>query len=75
MLNPCVECGKERVEGKTWIGRSGSSKITYTQTVCPDPNCQKKVDKATADRKIKSTMLIKKKLDAKLAREKLQAVN
>lgn len=72
MLNPCVQCGKERVDSKTWKEKSGSSVVTYTLTICPDPDCQKIVDKAIADRREKSAGLVKKKLDAKLAREKLQ---
>lgn len=74
MSNPCIRCGKERVDGKTWKGKAGSSIITYTLTMCPDFACQKIVDKATADRKEKSALLIKKKEEAKLAREKLMAV-
>lgn len=74
MGNPCVECGTERIDGKSWKEKTGTSVVTYTSTVCPDPDCQKIVDKAIEDRKIKSELLIKKKLDAKLAREKLQAV-
>lgn len=74
MANPCVECGTERIDGKSWKEKTGTSVVTYTSTVCPDPDCQKIVDKAIEDRKIKSELLIKKKLDAKLAREKLQAV-
>lgn len=75
MLNPCIECGKERVDGKTWKGKAGASVVTYTLTICPDPNCQKIIDKAIADRKNKSILLIKKKLDAKLAREKSLLAN
>ena len=75
MLNPCIECRKERVDGKSWKEKAGSSEVTYTQTVCPDADCQKKVDKAIEDRKMKSADLAKKKLDAKLAREKLLTVN
>lgn len=71
MLNPCIECGKERVDGKSWKGKAGTAVIMYTSTICPDPQCQKIVDKAIAARKAKSILLIKKKLDAKLAREKL----
>lgn len=71
MLNPCIQCGKERVDGKTWKGKAGASVVTYTMTICPDPNCQKIIDKAIADRKAKSILLTKKKLDAKLAREKV----
>ena len=71
MPNPCIVCGRERVDGKTWKGKAGSSVVTYTLTVCPDSNCQKITDKVTAERKNKSALLIQKKLDAKLAREKL----
>ena len=27
MLNPCVQCGKERIDGKTWKEKNGSSVI------------------------------------------------
>ncbi len=75
MNNPCVNCGKQRVDGKTWKGKSGASVITYTQTICPDPECQKLVDKAIADRKEKSADIARKKVEAKLAREKLIAAS
>ena len=75
MLNPCIQCGKERVDGKTWKGKVGISVITYTSTICPDPLCQKIVDKAIEDRKIKNIRLMEKKLQAKLAKEKLLTVN
>lgn len=73
MSNPCIECGKERIDGKTWKGNVGISVVTYTQTICPDSKCQKIVDQRTADRKAKSASLIKAKEEAKLAREKLMA--
>lgn len=75
MQNLCIECGKERVDGKSWKSKIGTSVVTYTKTVCPDPACQKIVDKAIADRKEKNLSLVKKKLEAKQAREKLLAVN
>ena len=75
MLNLCINCGKPRVDGKTWKEKSGASVVTYTTTICPDSDCQQLVDKAIEDRKLKSSLLIKKKADAKVAREKLQAVN
>lgn len=71
MNNPCIECGKQRVDGKTWKVKVGISVITHTQTICPDPKCQKIVDKAIADRKAKSALLIEEKAKAKLARDKL----
>ncbi len=70
MLNPCIKCGKERMDGRSWKEKNGTSVITHTATVCPDADCQKLVDKDIEDRKAKSDLLIKKKLDAKQAREK-----
>ena len=75
MSNPCVNCGKQRVDGKTWKGKSGTSVVTYTSTICPDPHCQKIVDQAITDRKAKSALLIQKKLDIKQAKEKQLSVN
>lgn len=69
-----MECGKERIDGKTWQGKVGASVITYTLTICPDPDCQKIVDKKAADRRAKTALLAKEKLEAKLARSKLLAV-
>ncbi len=62
MSNPCTNCGKERIDDKTWIDKTGLFAVTYTQTVCPDPDCQKVVDKITADRKEKADKLAKNKL-------------
>ncbi|MBI4039107.1 hypothetical protein HY384_04080 [Candidatus Daviesbacteria bacterium] len=73
MSNPCIRCGKQRLDGKTWKGKIGSSTVTYTLTICPDAGCQKIVDQVTAERKEKSALLIKKKAEAKLAKEKLVA--
>ena len=75
MSNPCVKCGKERLDGKTWEGKAGASVVTYTLTVCPDADCQKQVDKGIAERKAKTVSLLKAKEEAKLAREKLMAVS
>lgn len=74
MSNPCVRCGKQRINGKTWKGKAGMSVITYTQTVCPDRKCQKMVEDATAQRKAKSALLIENKAKAKLARERAVSV-
>ncbi len=71
MNNPCIECGKERIEGKSWKEKVGNTTAFYTQTVCPDKACQKIVDQAIAERKLKSDQLAQKKADAKLEREKL----
>lgn len=70
MLNPCVQCGKERIDGKSWKEKNGTSVIEHTSTICPDASCQKLVDKAIEDRKMKAEMLLKKKLNAKASKEK-----
>ena len=70
MLNPCVQCGKERIDGKTWKEKNGSSVIEHTSTVCPDSDCQKLVEKAIEDRKMKAEILLQKKLNAKASKEK-----
>lgn len=75
MNNTCIRCGKQRIDGKSWKGKIGISIITHTQTICPDPKCQKIVDQAIADRKEKNELLNQKKIAAKLEREKLLAVN
>lgn len=75
MNNPCIECGKQRVDGKTWKGKVGTSVVTYSLTICPDPACQKIVDKAIADRRAKSALLAQARVEAKLAKEKLLAAS
>lgn len=42
--NPCIRCGKERKIVKTWKEKLGNSIIINTESICPDPECQKKVD-------------------------------
>lgn len=71
MSNPCVNCGKERVDDKTWKEKVGATVIIHTRTICPDPQCQRQVDKAIAERKAKVASLLKAKSQAKLARAKL----
>lgn len=65
LTNPCIECGKERIDGKSWIQTLGNSKIIHTLTICPDPECQKIVDKAIAARRLKAENLSKAKIAAK----------
>lgn len=42
--NPCIRCGKERKIVKTWKEKIGTSVIVNTESVCPDPACQKLVE-------------------------------
>jgi hypothetical protein len=43
--NPCIRCGRERIVSKTSKERVGNSVIITTMTICPDPACQKEVDR------------------------------
>ena len=56
--SPCIRCGKNRIVAKIWIEQIdtylGKSKITHTDTVCPDKECQKIVNRGLAQQKQKS---------------------
>jgi hypothetical protein len=39
----CVRCGKPRIVLSVKEEKVGNSIITTTETICPDPECQKKV--------------------------------
>lgn len=73
MSNPCIKCGRERIDGKSWEIKIGASSVVNTQTICPNPDCQKIVDGEIAERKAKAAAIIKAKEDAKQAKEKLLA--
>lgn len=42
--NPCIRCGKQRIDKKSWkeklVSHFGVSYIVHTETVCPDKQCQ-----------------------------------
>ncbi len=42
--NPCTRCGIERIVVKTWEEKVGNSTVVNIETVCPNPECQKKVN-------------------------------
>ncbi|RJR23770.1 hypothetical protein C4578_03685 [Candidatus Microgenomates bacterium] len=46
--NVCIRCGKPRIVSRTWREQSGNATLTCTEYVCPDPECQKIVDKQLA---------------------------
>ncbi len=60
--NPCVRCGKERIDAKTWKEKittpHGESFLIHTQTVCPDKECQKLVE-AMIETQRKKTEILK----------------
>jgi hypothetical protein len=68
--NACTRCGKPRIAVKTWNETIGTSVVTYTQTVCPDPECQKAVETQLQGRKDKLASLQKAALERKEQRLK-----
>jgi hypothetical protein len=42
--NICIKCGKQRIVVGTHEEKVGNSTVIYTDMICPDPECQKKVD-------------------------------
>lgn len=43
--NPCSRCGTERIVLRTWKENVYGSTITNTEKICPNPDCQKEVNK------------------------------
>lgn len=41
----CTRCGKKRVVIKTYKKKVNGAEIIYKETGCPDPECQKEVNK------------------------------
>jgi hypothetical protein len=44
----CIECGKKRIIVGTYEEKVGNSTVVYKETICADPECQKKVEKTLA---------------------------
>ena len=40
----CLRCGKQRIVLSVNEETIGNSVVSTTETICPDPDCQKKVD-------------------------------
>ncbi len=74
-LNPCTRCGQERVLQKTWkedqitiMGKIQS--VTFGQTICPNPDCQKIVDQEIKVLEEKQASLKKKRESNDFTRKK-----
>lgn len=59
--NPCIRCGKERIVAKTWTEQVGQSLMTRTDTICPDKDCQREVDKDIEEKKQKREAIMNRK--------------
>lgn len=64
---PCIRCGKIRIEAKSWSEKLSGTLITYTMTVCPDPQCQKIVDSKLQENKDKIEAIHNKSLERRKA--------
>jgi hypothetical protein len=71
----CIRCGKTRVVSKVWQEYLGQSLVTYTDTVCPDPECQKIVEEEIIARREKKELVIsERRTKAKQIRDKLSTL-
>lgn len=63
--NPCVRCGTERIVSKTWKehinAHFGNSIVVHTETICPNSQCQKLVDKEITAQKDKRDKIKKER--------------
>lgn len=71
---PCIRCGKSRIIAKSWTEKISNSVITYTQTVCPDEECQKIVDSDLQKKKDKITAIQNKSLERRKAVKRVKKV-
>ena len=55
--NPCIRCGTQRVVKRSWKEKIDNSIIINTQTICPNKDCQKKVDFDIKKQKDKNTAM------------------
>ena len=68
--SPCIRCGKTRVIAKVWKEYVGKALVTHTNTVCPDPACQKIVDGEIAARREKRELLKNLRIKSSQARNR-----
>jgi 2-phospho-L-lactate transferase/gluconeogenesis factor (CofD/UPF0052 family) len=71
--NPCFRCGRERIVSKTVKEKIGESVIETTLTVCPDPACQKEVDRENKRISDKKRAMQKKSEERAVARRAAKA--
>lgn len=66
--NPCSRCGKERIVAKTYKEDTGYSIVVTKVMVCPDQDCQSKVDADNQKHQDKYAKLKMKSTERMLAR-------
>lgn len=73
--NPCIRCGTERITLKIWKEKIGNSTITNRTTVCPDPECQKKVNADNKKQSDKNTAMKERSEQRAIERKIANAAN
>ena len=73
--NPCVRCGTERVILRTWEEKVGYSTVTNTEKICPNPACQKQVNKDNKRQKDKREAIKLKSKQRALNRKRTKKIN
>lgn len=61
ITNPCILCGKQRVVVKEYKVVVEKTTLTHIETVCPDPECQKKLEKQLEQEKLKRQSMYSEK--------------
>jgi hypothetical protein len=56
--NPCFRCGKQRIVVSTKKERLAGSWVTTTVTSCPDPECQKILNKQMEKERVARETLV-----------------
>ena len=56
-MSVCIRCGKERIVVSSRKEMVSKSEVVYTTTACPDPECQKIVEKGLRDEERKRVAL------------------
>lgn len=74
-LNTCSRCGKIRKVVRTWKEKmqtyNGLVEIVCSQSVCPDSECQKKVDAELEVKRLKSEEITRNKEKMQNGRKKV----
>lgn len=56
-MSKCTRCGKERIIQSSVVENLEKTTVTYTITVCPDPECQKLVEKGLVVEEMKRKVM------------------
>lgn len=67
--NVCYRCGSQRIVSRTYKEGTGTNQVTVTLMICPNPECQKTVNKELKAVHKKTLMLAKKKEERFMARK------